>query len=125
MLILNIGGEAAWLTRPHGLKGLPKAKGQRLILDVTLLCRAYYRAGFDGISVEDAARQDIVKPGRDWQALVRTRQTLGLGATCEDWKAQGAADRAAGRNFSPPIASDYDQTALAPLLREMAAGRGE
>lgn len=123
MFQLNQGGPAAWLTRPAGLKGVPKAKGLRSIADVTLLCRAYYHAGYDRIAVEEAARQDNDNVGRDWQSLVRARQSLNLLETCHVWKAQGAADRAVGRPRSVPIMPDYDLTEGARLLRDLVAGR--
>lgn len=119
---LNLGSDATWLARPAGGKGVSKASGQRAILDITLLYRAYYHAGYDQIAVEEAARRDNHIVGRGWQALVRARQSQGLGQKCDDLKAQGAADRAAGRPASVPLLSDYDLTEYARVLRDLAAG---
>jgi hypothetical protein len=82
---------------------------------VALLCRIYYRQGYEGLeNLADAAAKDL-PADRDlkrWEALQETRYRWKLAALGKSMKSQGERDKAAGKPFEPPLALDYDLTML-------------
>lgn len=119
---LSLGKGGTWLTKmTHGAR-MPKRAAERLTVDVALLCRIYYDAGYEGRSVEDIAdeiapapktdeEKRIKKNNKDWRSwddLVKARQQINYTEICAEWKQRGQKDRNLGRPKTYPIGQVYD-----------------
>jgi hypothetical protein len=117
LLLINLGENNTWLGKPTRLKGAPTTRPRDLIIDLVRLQRIYYRAGYTGTPLGDAAIVELPRDvdGKRWAALEQRRKRDRLTAPCAEAKATGQRDQRAGRPPNPPLALDYDLTMLEQL----------
>lgn len=125
LLDLNLGGDGQWLAKPNRRPGQTPVQGRRHWRNMAILCRIYYRAGYEDISLEqaDALLGDTsgprLKAVQDWRSKRSDQEHNIILKQCHWYRECGRRDRLMGDAYHPPIAADYDLAQLDAIIANL------
>lgn len=88
---LNLGESDTWLGKPMKIPGLAGTHARDFHIDLVLLARIYFHAGYHGVALADAAMAVLPDDadGKRWTALQQMRHRNRLQSLCTEMKATG------------------------------------